>query len=126
LLLPSCFFSGFLGCFFRCLLGCLFRYWLGSGAVVDRGLCSGEAGDWHAVRRAGNVGKAELVAEGHGIRISTVLTADAELDVRLGLAAFFYGDLHELANTGGVERGEWVLRVDVVFLIAIEERAHVI
>ena len=41
-------------------------------------------------------------------------------------AAFFDGDFHELADAGGVERGERVLRIDVVLLVAVEEGAHVV
>jgi hypothetical protein len=35
-----------------------------------------------------------------------VFAADAELDVRVGAAAFFDGDLDQLPDAGLVERGE--------------------
>ena len=50
--------------------------------VLDRGLGGGEAGDRHAVGRARHIVEAELVAELHRVRITTVFAADAELDVR--------------------------------------------
>jgi hypothetical protein len=60
---------------------------------LDRGLGGGEAGDGHAVGRAGHVVQAELVAELHRVRIAAVLAADAELDVGTGAAALGDGDL---------------------------------
>ncbi|MFA6961590.1 MAG: hypothetical protein WC205_12620 [Opitutaceae bacterium] len=46
------------------------------------------------------------MAELDGIRITTVLTADAGHDVRAGLVALFDGDLHAPAYTGLVDRCE--------------------
>ena len=53
----------------------------------QRRLRGGEAGDRHAVGRAGDVVEAELVAELDRVRIAAVFAADAELDVRAGAAA---------------------------------------
>ena len=66
------------------------------------------------------------MAEFHRVRITTVFAADAELDVRAGLAALGDGDLHELANAGAVERGEGVLLEDFRFGVGHEEGAHVV
>lgn len=54
------------------------------------------------------------MAEFYRIGVATVLAADAELDAGAGLTALIIGDLHELANTGLVDRGEWVLGHDLV------------
>ena len=55
-----------------------------------------------------------------------MFAADAELDVRAGLAALGDGDLHELANAGAVERGEGVLLEDFRLGVGHEEGAHVV
>ena len=52
--------------------------------LLQCGLCSSKACDRHTEGRAGNVGKAYLVAELNGGGVATVLTADTELDVGAG------------------------------------------
>ena len=66
------------------------------------------------------------MAEFDTLRIATVFTADAELDVRLGLAAFFDGDFNKLSNAGLIQRGKGVLLEDLVLGIGHQEAAHVI
>ena len=53
------------------------------------------------------------------------MAADAELDAGAGLTALIIGDLHELADTGLVDRGEWVLGHDLVLRLGAEEAAGV-
>ena len=55
-----------------------------------------------------------------------MFTADAELDVRAGLAAFFDGDLDQLSNTSLVDRGEWVLLDDLEFCVMRQEAARIV
>ena len=59
-----------------------------TAAVGEIGLGGGEAGDGHAVRGAGDVVEADLVAEGHRRRLAAMLAADAELDVRAHFLGF--------------------------------------
>ena len=84
------------GLFFLCPLDWV-RSTFGSGASlwvdclvllrVDRGLSGSQAGDRHAEGRAGHVVQADVVAELDARRIAAVLAADAEVQVRAGLAA---------------------------------------
>ena len=59
--------------------------------VLDSSLRGGEAGDGDTERAAGDIVQADLVAELDGRGIAAVLTADAEVDVRVGLAAHLGG-----------------------------------
>lgn len=81
--------------------------------VLDRGLGGGEAGDGDAEGAAGDVGQADLVAECDGRRIAALLAADAELDVRAGLAAELRCHLDEAADACLVELGERIGLVDL-------------
>src|SRR5690606_19576837 len=99
---------------------------LGGLGFLDRGLGGGEAGDRHAVGRAGHVGEADLVAELHGVRVAAVLAADAELDAGAGGVALLGGDLDELADAGLVDRGERVLLEDLGLGVGAEEGAGVV
>jgi hypothetical protein len=51
-----------------------------------------------------------MVAELDGGGVAAVLAADAYFEVWAGLAALFYGYLHETAHALPVEHLEWVLR----------------
>ena len=66
------------------------------------------------------------MAEFDAVRITAVLTADTELDVGLGLAAFGDGDLDELTDAGLVQSGEGVLLEDLVLGVGHQEAAHVV
>ena len=66
------------------------------------------------------------MAELDGVGVSTVFAADAEFDVFFRFAAFFDGDLHEFADAGLVEAGEWVFLEDFVFGVGAEEGSHVV
>ena len=54
------------------------------------------------------------MAEFNAVWVTTVLAADAQLDVGLGLAAFFDSDLDQLANTSLIKCGKGVLLEDLV------------
>ena len=73
----------------------------------DGGLGRCQTSHGHAVRRAGHVRKAHAVTELHRLRLTTVLTANAQLDVRTGLTTLRNRDLHELADAGLIERRKW-------------------
>ena len=49
----------------------------GRALFLDCSLRGGEAGDWHAVRRAGHVGQTDLMAELNGIGVAAVFATDA-------------------------------------------------
>ena len=66
------------------------------------------------------------MAELDGVGVSTVFAADAEFDVFSRFAAFFDGDLHEFADAGLVEAGEWVFLEDFVLGVGVEEGSHVV
>ena len=61
-----------------------------------------------------------------GIGVTTMFAADAEFDVFFRFAAFFDGDLHEFADAGLVEAGEWVFLEDLILGVGIEEGSHVV
>src|SRR5262245_32983221 len=60
----------------------------------------GESSDGHAERRAGDVVEAASMAEGDRTRVTAVLTADTDLQLRLCATAALDGDPHELADAG--------------------------
>ena len=95
-------------------------------SLFERGLSGGQTRHRHAERRATHVGQAEPVAELHAVRVAAVFAADAELDVGAGAAAFFDGDLHQLADAGLIDRGERILLHDFQFLIRRQERAGIV
>ena len=73
--------------------------------ATDGSLRGGQTGDGHAERRAGHVVHADAVAELDGARLAAVLAADADFQVRVGLAAAFDGSFHQLADAFVVEDG---------------------
>jgi len=63
----------------------------------------GKSRDRHAWRRAGDIVEPCFMTEGDGFRVSTVLTADAHIEIGLELAPPLDSQLHELAYPLDVE-----------------------
>ena len=63
----------------------------------------GEAGDWNAVGRTGDVIEADRVAELHGARFTAMFTANSDLEVRSNAPTGRYGKSNQLANAIPVE-----------------------
>jgi hypothetical protein len=74
----------------------------------QRGLGSGESRDWNTEWTATDVVQPQAVTEFHGIGITAVFPADAELDLRSRLAPFLDRDLHQLADAVLIDRGKWI------------------
>ena len=55
-----------------------------------------------------------------------MLAADAELDLLAAAAALFNSDLHELADTSDIDRGEWIGLEDAFVGVLCQERPHVV
>src|SRR5439155_25485687 len=66
--------------------------------LTKRSLGGGEPCNRYAERRAGDVVETELVTEGNGSGIATVLAADPDLELVAGLAATLGTDPHQLAD----------------------------
>src|SRR4029079_9296660 len=75
----------------------------------------------HAVRRAAHVVETEPVAELDGLRLATVLTADAELDVGLRRTPTLDADPHQVSDAALVEGLEGILLEHAVLEIEGEE-----
>src|SRR5262245_17238233 len=62
-----------------------------------------EARDGHAEGRAGDVIEADLPEEADGLRVTPVLSADPELDLRACLPAALARELDQRADAHGVD-----------------------
>src|SRR5207247_3325442 len=80
--------------------------------VTGRSLRSRQPRCQNTEWRAGNIIEFHFVAELDRRRLSAVLTADPNFQVRASLAAAFGGDLHQLSDTFLIERVERVLLAD--------------
>ena len=85
-----------------------------------------EAGDGHAVGRAGDVVKPDLLAEGDRSRVAAMLAANAELDVRTGRPAALRCDAHQLAHAFGIQRDEGILRDELLRHVVVHEIGRVV
>ena len=75
----------------------------------DSCLSCAEACDRHAEGRAGNIIKADVVAELDGSRVAAVLTADTAVELRVDGLAHSDGHLHELADAVLIKHGDGLL-----------------
>src|SRR5690606_37011987 len=78
-------------------------------ARPQRRLRGSEPSDRNAERRTGDIVEPDLLAERDRGRITTMLTADAKLDIGAGRPAALGSDLDQFANTVAVERDERIL-----------------
>src|SRR6184192_648983 len=92
-----------------------------SGAGRERRLGGRDARDRHAVRRAAHVVEPGQLEELDRLGIAAVLAADAELEVRLGLAAGPRRESDQPAHARAVDRLERAAVDDVLVHVAGEE-----
>src|SRR3954469_15875594 len=104
----------------------LFLLLFARSRFFDGSLGGGQSRDWHPERRAAHIGEPDAMAELHAARFATVFAADAQLDVRTRLAAQIACQLHELADTGLVDRCKRILLHDFQLLITAQERPRII
>src|SRR4051812_6685231 len=90
---------------------------------LQHGLRRRETRERDAVRGAAHVVEADLVTELDRARLAAVLAADAELDVRLRLAATLDADAHEVADSVPVEHLERVPLEHALFEVEGQELA---
>src|SRR4051812_820345 len=94
--------------------------------LAERGLRRGKARDRHAVGRARNVVEPDLMAERHRGGIAAVFAADADLEVRPGLAAAGDTDLDQFTDAGAIDRDERIDLQDSLGDIGAEEARGVV
>src|SRR5205823_9527714 len=78
-------------------------YFLVANCHGQRRLCGGQARHRNAVRRHAHVIQADLLEEMNRRGIAAVLAADAQLDIRPGLPAFFDGGANEEPDADGID-----------------------
>ena len=66
------------------------------------------------------------MAELNGSGISAVLTADSQLDVRVGGFAAVDALLNQGSNACLIDRGEWILRQNVEILVLAEKTSSIV
>src|SRR5699024_7833154 len=94
--------------------------------LFDCSLCSGKAGNRNTERGAGNVIKADFVAELDRGRVAAVLTADAAVKGRAGSLTEFNSHLHQSADALLVKLRERIVFVNLLVIVSIEELTGVI
>src|SRR6266566_5685694 len=92
----------------------------------QRGLCSGESRDWNTERTATDVVQPQAVTEFHGIGITAVFPANAELDLRSRLPPFLDRDLHQLADAVLINGGKRIALHDFELGVMGQKRSAVI
>ena len=80
----------------------------------------------NAEGRAGHIVQANVVAEDNRRRISTVLTADTQFDIRARRTAKLNSHFHQLAYADLVQSLEGIRFVDLFVVVLIEELASVV
>src|SRR5262249_40099769 len=93
---------------------------------AQRSLGGGQPCNRHPEGRAGNIVEANLVAEGNGSGIATVLAADPDLELVARLAATLGTDPHQLADPLAVDRHERVALEDATRRVGAEETRRII
>jgi len=99
---------------------------LNSTFFLNSSASSSDKSNRNTERRARNIVQANIVEEGDGLGITTVLTADTTLQHGVHHAALLDGDLDELANTTFINRLEGIALVDTEVLVLAEEDSRVI
>src|SRR5436190_22117172 len=118
-----------IGLLFRSLLfrrGFEFRHRLLCSSRLKRSLCGRKPRDRNAERRAADVIETYLTAETDGSWIAAMFAADTDFQTRLGAAAAFGADAHQLAHAVAVQHLKRIFRHDLVFNIVGNKSRRVI
>ena len=70
--------------------------------------------------------QAQIMAELHRGRVSAVLAANAQLDIRASLLTQFHSHLHQAAHAVLVQMGEGIELIDLLVVIGVQELACVV
>ena len=89
-------------------------------------LCCAEACDRHAEGRAGDIIKADVVAELDRARVAAVLTADTAVELRVDGLAQRDGHLHKLAYAVLIKLCERIVLKDLGVIVSVEELACIV
>ena len=89
-------------------------------------LSCAEACDRHAEGRAGDIIKADIVAELDRARVAAVLTADTAVELRVDGLAERNGHLHELADAVLIKLCERIVLKDLGVIVSVEELACIV
>src|SRR5262249_54986047 len=95
-------------------------------AAAQSGLGGCQPGNWHAVRRATHVVEAYLVAELNRAGVAAMLAADADLKLRVRLAAALFGHADELADAVAVEHREGIVLHHADLRVGLQELAAIV
>ncbi|MCC6154791.1 MAG: hypothetical protein IT367_13575, partial [Candidatus Hydrogenedentes bacterium] len=77
--------------------------------------------DGHTRSGARHIAEPDLVAEMDRGRMASMLPADADLELRIGLAPFVYGQLHQFADTLLVQHFEGIVHQDACVDVGRQE-----
>ena len=76
--------------------------------IAERGLRSRQACDGYSERRATDVVQSDRVAESDRGWVTAMLTTNPDFQIAARLTPFVDTDLHQLTDSGRVDRGEWI------------------
>ena len=93
--------------------------------VRNRCLRCSQSGDGNAERGTGYIVQADAVAEFDGGRISAMLAADAQLNVRTGAASLFRRHADELSHAVLIQLGERIGLINLALIIINQEIARI-
>src|SRR4051812_9724376 len=95
-------------------------------AGFKSGMRGGEAGDRDAERGARHIIEPDRVTELHAPGLSSVLPADADLELRAHASSCGYGKLNKLSNPGLVKDLERVVRKDSPIHVTRKEASRIV
>src|SRR3954468_5565318 len=99
----------------------------GSGVILHvSGLCSRQTRRQHTERRARYVVHADLVTELDRRRFAAVFAADANLQLRIGLAALLHAHANKLSYAFAIENGKRILLQDALAQVRRQELVDVV
>ena len=84
-------------------------------------LSGSQTGDRNTERRAGHIVQTHVVAELDGGRVAAVLTADAQAQIRAGLAAVLGSHLNQRAYAILIQVSKRIALIDLIVVVVAQE-----
>src|SRR4029078_67421 len=98
-----------------------------AGSLPAKGcLRRGQPRDWNPEWRTGHIVEPDLVAEPHPGRAAAMLAANADLELRAGLAPAFDPDAHQFADALAVDRHERIRGQDATRGVGPEKACGIV
>ena len=94
--------------------------------LFNRSLSSSQTGNRNTIRRAGNIVQTDGIEELNGLRITAVFTADTQMQIRIGCAAFNGSTANQFANAVNIDGSKRISNINAFGSVFVKNSTGIV